>query len=168
MPKSKRDSSRIKNLINYKQKHKKKQMSNQNQFQLPPTRNFPVWKSNAKLTIMGTELEAISQFMETGNYANAAYQNVINRGLIEGTIELRYEKLNKEGTAYEPMTDEESKEQREQFEKLVKEAKEIAEQAKSPQPPSQEGLPHLDAIVDPTGQPATKEIVTEESKIITL
>ena len=149
-----------------KDKLKTKRTMESNQNQLPKVRQFPAWKSTAQLSITGQELEAIAQFMDNASSATMAYQNIVNRGLIEGLIELKYEKLNEEATAYVPMNDEESKPYRDQFESLVKQAKEIAEQAKKnieqekELAESQKDLPRIDAVVDPTGQPAETKIIT--------
>lgn len=152
-------------LKNDKLKKQQRIMENQ-QNQVPNVRQFPAWKSNVELTITGRELEAIAQFMDHAGPATMAYQQIVNRGLIDGNIELKYEKLNETGDGYEAMTDEESAPYRAEFEALVKQAKDIAAQAKEKiaqekeLAESQKDLPQIDAIVDPTGQPAEAKIVT--------
>lgn len=154
-------------LDNFKQQKQSRIMENQLN-QLPKVRQFPAWSSNAQLSITGKELELIANFMDQAGAATMAYQNIVNRGLIEGTIDMKYEKLNADATAYEPMSTEEAAPYRAEFESLVKQAKEIAQQAveqvkqEADLVKSQENLPQIDAILDPTGQPAQK------SKIITM
>lgn len=151
-------------LVNHK-KQKLENIMESNQNQLPKVRQFPAWNSNAQLSITGRELEALAQFLDNTSPAVMAYQQIVNRGLIEGTIELKYEKLNEAGTDYEVMSAEESAPLRAEFEALVKQAKDIAEQAKAQVlaedlAKSQADLPKIDAIVDPTNQPAASKIIT--------
>jgi hypothetical protein len=147
-------------LINHKNQQHQRIMENQQ----PTVRQFPSWNSNAQISMTGRELEAIAQFMDNAQAAVMAYQHIVNRGLLEGTIELKYEKLNDAQTGYEPMSTEESAPYRAEFEALVKQAKDIAQQAKAQilqedLAKSQENLPRIDAIVDQTGQEVSKKII---------
>jgi hypothetical protein len=180
MPKTRKNKDRNKNLLKFKQKHKKSIMSdnNANQFQMPPTRQTPTWESTDIFEVSGNELEVFSELMDVSARAYAAYTNIINRGLLNGTVQIQHEKLNAAKNGYELMTDEEAAPLREQVKNVIAETKKIAEETKARiareleekyLAKEQEGLPRIDAIVDPTGKEASTEIVEpEQAKIITL
>jgi hypothetical protein len=179
MPKSRKNNDRNEKLLKYKHKHKKKKMSNnQDQFQMPPTRQTPAWESNELFEVSGSELEVFSELMDVSARAYAAYTNIINRGLLNGKVEIQHEKLNAAKDGYEPMSDAEAAPLKQQVRDVIAQSKKIAQETKERitreiqekmLSESQAGLPRIDAIVDPTGQEATDEVVQpEQAKIITL
>lgn len=124
----------------------------------PNIRQFPVWAANDKIEVYGREWEEIFNFINGVQGAFAAAASVMNRNILDGKIKMRFEKLGAEG--FVPMTPEEENPYQQEFGKLIAQAKQIADQAikqMQQEPPSQEGLPNLNDIVDANGNPYPKE-----------
>jgi hypothetical protein len=89
MATSRKDKSRKKNLTNFKNKAKKKTMSN-----LPEQKPFhqvPTWKSTESFEIQGSELEALYNYFNIVAPAFTAIQQVFARGIQNGKIQIGYQ-----------------------------------------------------------------------------
>lgn len=120
MAQSRKNKKRKHQLTNFKQKHKQ-QMSNQQQPQqsMPLVRNIPIWDAEARISVTGYEWEAIQNALGQLNIAQQAAQSVVSRNLVEGTIKMKFEKLNPLTVQYEDMTAEEQAPYVANFEKMI-------------------------------------------------
>lgn len=112
MPQAKKNKDRKENLNAFKEKQKLKtkimsEVQQQNAPQAAPVRQVPVWKSNEKLEILGVEFEAIYNYINSIQGAYAAVQGIMNRNILNGKVQIDFEKLNEDQTAYVPMSEEE-------------------------------------------------------------
>ena len=169
MSKSRKNPGRKENLQKYKNKHKKQESMNQSQFELPEVRQSPVWKSDELLEVSGQEWETLFNFVENSSAAFMAANAVMSRNIINGKIKLKFEKLNKETLQYSDMSAEEEAPYQTEFQKAVQQAVQQAnatpetksklvtldqtEETETLEPPSQEGLPRIDSLVDAQGNP---------------
>lgn len=172
MSQSRKDPKRAQKLINHKNtiKQNRRKMEKQNQTQLPPVTQVPVWKSTDVIEVTGQEWQIISDYLSQAERATMAFHAVMNRNVLNGVIKLQFQKLNDEKTQYVAMSEDEQKPYQDEFQTMLKQAKEIAqktvEQAEAEEENSQEGVPHLDAIVDSQGNEASSD--NSGAKIITL
>lgn len=159
-----KNKNRQDNLNKFKSKHKKQMPKELNN----DVRQYPVWDADQVLEVYGAEWDAIFNFVNSVQTAYMACSSVMNRAVLDGKVRLKFEKALPNGE-FAPMTPEEEKPYQEQFAETVRKAKEIAaeavKRAKQPEPPSQEGLPHIDALVDSSGTPISSEN-RGEAKII--
>lgn len=133
---------------------------------MPEIRQSPTWPSDEMLEISGSELETILNFVEASSSAFMATNAVMSRNIINGKIKLKFEKLNKDTFQYEEMTPEEEapyqkevqnaidaaiKMQKASSQTIVTSEEIEAESAEIFTPPSQEGLPRIDGLVDEHG-----------------
>lgn len=161
MAKSKTDPTRKAKVVKFKENQKKQNMSQQTA-QPDPIRQVPQWKSTDTITLNGLEFEAIYNFINGVQGAYGAMQSVMQRNIVDGTIKIGFEKLNDEKTAYVPMTDEEQAPHKAQFDEMLNKLKAqaagmVKREDEHLEPESQEGLPHIDAIVDVEGNPVTSQ-----------
>lgn len=177
MSKAKRDNSRKENLIKFKEKQKtKKRMSEDQKLpsevpQLPEVRNVPVWDSQETISMNGLEFEAIFNFINGVSAAYSAVSSIMNKNILTGAVKMSFEKLTADKSAYVAMTEEEQAPYLAEFESAIAGVKsqlaniekgaapyyETADQKEQyPEPPSQEGLPQLDALVDADGHEVNK------------
>ena len=94
MPKSRQNKDRKQNLINYKSKHKKKNMSETNTLQMPEIkqiRQVPVWKQDDEFVITGTEFLALQNFFNLFAEPITSMQEIFKRHLDSGTIQVKYQ-----------------------------------------------------------------------------
>ena len=157
MPVSKHRKNHKKQVEKFKQKQKS--MTTEQTPQLPEVRNFPVWKSSETLELNGMEFEAIFNFVNGAAKAYEACQSIMNKGLLNGTIKMAFEKLvTIDGEpSYERMTDEESAPLVKEFEDMITNIKNGIPQLQ----PQEESIPRLDAIVDAYGNPVAESVVNE-------
>ena len=114
----------------------------------------PVWDATTKFEITGQELEILVRANEQNSQAALVFQNLINNGLLDGKIRMKYFKVNESGSGYTPMSDDEAKPYDEDLQNLIKQAKDVAAQAKKQVAEGQEGkATRLDAIVNQHGEP---------------
>jgi hypothetical protein len=127
----------------------------------------PVWDSAAKFEISGSELEALVRANEANSQAAMALQNIINTGLLQGTIKMKYFKANEQGSGYSPMTEEESKPYEENMQFLIAQAKEIAEKAvkEAKDNAGEKPAQRLDAIVNQHGE-AYEDLGSKKLKVV--
>lgn len=90
-------------------------------------REVPVWKSQDVIEMTGADFEVIYNFIMNAQGAFLAAQGIMNRNLVNGTIQLDFEKF--EDGKYVPMTDEEKAPYKEQFEIAVTAAKQKMKEA---------------------------------------
>jgi hypothetical protein len=184
MSKSRKNPERNKNLKSYKNRiqtekqiknkintimSERTQQSNQ-PVGMPEIRQSPVWKSDEMLEITGAEWETLFNFVENSSAAFMAANAVMSRNIINGKVKLKFEKLNKESFMYEDMTSEEEAPYQAEVQKAIDAAVKAVSQSNSAivtseeieaesaeifTPPSQEGLPVLDGLVDANGTPLT-------------
>lgn len=154
MAQSRRDKSRKKNLQNYKNKSKKKSMSNSPE--MKPFRQVPTWSSTENFEIQGAELEALYNYFNIVAPAFTAIQQVFARGIQGGKIKVGYE--YEDGT---PVADDEIKAYTQKLnsyfkDKLEKEGidPDTAEVAVAPNP---EAEAPAAKILNLHGAPATQE-----------
>lgn len=170
MSKSRTNKDRKQNVLNYKSKHKKP-MSKKQQELDPTVKPSPFWPGDAKIEMFGAEWDAIFNFINSVAPAYAACSSVMNRGVLDGVIKIRFERQDPTTGEVTPLSPEEEVPYQQQFQETIKQAKEIAAQAvaKANQPeqenepdyPSQEGLPVLDALVDPNGNAVSSESLSK-------
>lgn len=172
MSKSKTNKDRRDNVLKYKQSHKQKLMSKQQEQLLDPNvRPSPQWKGDQLISMFGAEWDAIFNFINSVGPAYSACSSVMNRGVLEGVVTMKFERVNPETGETTELTEAEQKPYQDQFAETIKQAKEIAAKAVKQAAgdvnekaeltpddyPSQEGLPVLDAIVDANGAPYQSE-----------
>lgn len=173
MAKTKTNKDRKQNVINYKNKHKRKPMNQQQELD-PNVTPQPTWPANAEIKMFGAEWDAIFNFINSVSSAYAACSSVMNRAVLDGTVKMKFARIDPASGQATELKPEEEAPYQEQMANTIKQAKEIANQAvkkahegdgtildANSQPiggseleyPSQEGLPVLDQIVDPSGNP---------------
>jgi hypothetical protein len=163
MPKSKVDKTRKNKLEQFKQNQKRmKEQAKQNQEmnqQIPEVREQPYWSSNDDLIVKGAEFESlyngINNMMQFMQPVFGAAQSIMQRNIINGTIKVRFEKLQMEKApdgseypTYVPMSDEEQAPHIDNFNKLVESVKN--NQLKVEQL-SDENVPSINEIVNENG-----------------
>lgn len=117
MPQSRKNKDRKQKLNKYKTNHK---MSSNNLANgMPPVRNVPTWKHTDNIVVTGYEWEAIQNSLAHLQLAQQAAQSVMSRNIVNGTIQMDFEKLNPQTLQYEPMTDAEKQPHREDFAKML-------------------------------------------------
>lgn len=106
-------------------KNKIKQMTeNSNVPQMPPVRNIPVWDKNATIKIKGFEWEVIFNTIQSLQVLQQAASSVMSRNIIEGVIEMDFEKLDPTTLKYVEMTQEEKDPYVKEFHDYITNAKE--------------------------------------------
>lgn len=166
MAKSRKDPKRARKLIKYKNKYKRRNMEKTTQ-QLPPVTQYPVWNANDKIEVNGAEWEAIGQLLQSAESAIAAYHAVMNKNVLNGTIRMKFQKLNEAGTEYVDMAPEEDAKHQAEFQGMLKQAKELATKAVAKAQAdelaeTQKDLPRIDSLTD---NPLD---VTGEAKVIAI
>lgn len=160
-----------------KRKTNQKNMSNQEKnVAMPPVRTIPTWNPEANITLKGFEWEAIQNGLGSLQLSMQAAQSVMSRNIIDGNIQMDFEKLNNATMQYEPMTEEEKAPHRKAFDEQIAAFKEaqksgqglqkgVVEQADESQvqsEPEQES-----GLVNVHGEALTAENVGQ-AKIITM
>ena len=158
--------SESKHRKNHKQKlekfKNKQKMSNNNQQEqtLPKVRQVPIWKSQETIEMNGLEFQQIFNFINSVEGAYAACQSIMNKNILKGTVQIDFEKLNEDQSAYVPMTDEEkaphTKEVNDTLNNLkAQSAKMVRREDLHLEPKSQENVPVLEeefgVLVDMNG-----------------
>lgn len=148
MPKSRKNPERKDKLNNYKKQNKREKimenLQNLNN-QLPQTREVPRWDANEKIEVTGKEFELLYNFVTSIGDAYAAAQSIMSRNILNGKIQVDFEKLvdNGDGTfQYVEMTDEEQAPKKEEYNKLINSI--LSKQAEMPEeftPVDENGLP---------------------------
>lgn len=121
MPKSKNRKDHKQKLNQFKTKQK--QMSNEQQFEIPAVRNVPVWANDAKIEMNGFEFEAIFNGLMQIQAAQQAVNGIMSRNILSGNIQMDFEKISDDKQSYVPMTEEEKAPYKAEFEKAVEAAK---------------------------------------------
>jgi hypothetical protein len=124
MAQSRKDKSRKQNVQNYKQKSKKKTMSETPE--MKPFHQVPTWSSTETFEIQGIELEALYNFFNIFAPAFTSIQQVFARGIQSGKIKVGYE--YQDGT---PVGDDEIKAYTEKLNEYFKNRKASDEQVSS-------------------------------------
>jgi hypothetical protein len=122
MPKSKVDKSRKDKLNNYKKQHKKSLIMQENQLNLPEVREVPTWAADQKIEVTGKEFELLYNFVTSVGDAHAAAQSIMSRNILNGNIQMSFEKLVKTDNgdvSYEKMSPEESAPKQAEYQKLI-------------------------------------------------
>lgn len=159
MPKS-RNRKEHKEKLNTRKEKMNDQVQDQQQSDV---RGIPTWDANELLEVYGAEFAAIQEYIASVPQAYAAVNSILNRNCLNGKVTMKFEKPDANGNFVE-LTPEEAAPHEEQFQNTLNEAKRLAKEAiershggQFPEPPSQEGLPRIDAIVDQTGTPVADE-----------
>lgn len=140
MSKAKTNKSHKLRTNNFKIKQSLKRMSEQIKFpESPIEQQFPVWSSKADIKMSGLEFEAIYNFLQVFRNPVMAAETILQTNIKNGTIKYAYK--DKEGKDV-PV------EEVEKYQKAVE--KFFAEQQAAQ---SQEGIPNLNTIVGPDGEP---------------
>lgn len=84
----KKNKARKQNLINYKNKVKRK-MSEQTQ-NIPNIRQYPTWSSQESIEVTGLEWEQIYNVLNIFRQAIVAGESVMQRNLEKGKIQMKY------------------------------------------------------------------------------
>lgn len=155
-----KNKERKSNLQNFKNNHKMERQQNEQTPELAPNVfQQPTWRNDAKIDVTGAEFEAIMRAVDQMGQASAALQNIVNRNLLQGTITMTYFKVDETGTAYTPLTEEESAPYRQTLQDVIAQANAIAAQAVADAEngaAGEKGVPpakRLDAIVNQFGEP---------------
>lgn len=163
MPKSKTDPKRKDNVKRFKENQKQKNMP-QELPQPDPIRQVPVWKSTQNIEMNGLEFEAIFNYINAAQGAYGAIQSILQRNILNGGVDIAFEKLNEEKTGYVSMTAEEQAPHKAEVAKMInalksQAAKMVRREDLHLEPPvpsdSQEGVPFIDALVDTNGNPVS-------------
>lgn len=155
-------------LENFKQKQKHiKNMSEQAQTggpQLPEVRNFPIWDKNAKIEMFGYEWEIIFNSIANLQVLQQATNSVMSRNIVNGTINMDFEKLNPGTLEYSAMTDEEKVPYKKEFNEMLDKMRGAAQDMPKPVGviPETDGS---DIGTDPNQQPEAK-VVQMNSQIV--
>lgn len=166
MPKSRINKNRKEKVKEYKQvKQIENQLKNQIKMerqQIPEhmkVRTVPKWKSTDTLELNGLEWETIYNTLSNIRAAIVAADSVMNRNIVNGKIQVEFEKLNDAGTDYVTLTGEDEAPYRKQFQEMLDK---IKEQGENPQP-IEEAQPEQQQakIVDLEGNPVTSEELAE-------
>jgi hypothetical protein len=158
MPKSKNRAEHKTKLQKFK-KQKQQKMSEQ-QMTIPEVRNVPVWDNNAKIEMTGYEFEALYNGLQQIQTAQQAVNGIMSRNILNGTIQMEFEKFDKAAQNYVPMTEEEKAPFKADFAKAV-------EAAKNPKKEEPLIVEPESTLVAPDGLPVTSEDLKQEAKIIT-
>lgn len=163
MAQSRKNPNRKNKQNNFKNKHKQMSQPNQqNQQQLPLVRTVPYWGNTADINVKGFEWEVIQNALGQLALASQATQAVMSRNIVEGTIKMRFEKLNPLTVGYDPMTDEEQAPYIADYNVMIEKFKEQqrAEAVKQPT---------TSAIVSETGEPfVTEKVKKPRAKVVKL
>lgn len=166
---SKHNKTHKQRVNNYKQtiKQTRQKMNEQTQQpnaqQLPPVRSLPVWANDATIKLTGYEWEAIHNGLSQIQIAQQAAQAVLSRNIVDGVINVEFEKLDPTTLQYIPMTEEEKAPYRENLKATI-------EQIKNPIVPTQEIAVEA-SVEEPTPVIVGPDGVTpasEGAKIITM
>jgi hypothetical protein len=168
MAKSRKDPKRAQKAVEFKNKHKRRNMEKINE--APKVMQSPVWQANDTIEVNGAEWQAIADFISQSERAVMAFHAVMNKNVLNGTIKMKFQKLSEAGTEYVDVTPEEDAKYQADFQNMLNQANDLARKAvaaakEQELATSQEGLPQLDALVAPDGTPAGEE---NKAKIITL
>lgn len=125
MPTAKHRKEHKQKLVNFKQKQKE-QMQEKQVPQMPPYRNIPTWDKNAKIEILGYEWEVIYNTVAQMQLLGQATNAVMSRNIVNGTINMDFEKLDPQTLEYGPMTDEEKQPLLEEFQNTIQAIKDRA------------------------------------------
>lgn len=168
-----------KNRKNHKQKlnnfkTNQRHMSNQAAQQLAEIRTVPVWNPEANILIKGFEWEAIQNGLGSLQMSMQAAQSVMSRNIVEGNIQMDFEKLDPQTLQYVPMTEDEKTPHREAFAQQVIAFKEA--QLSTQNTPKNESVivtednpvSNESGLVKPNGEALTSENVNQPAKIITM
>lgn len=133
--------------------------------QLPEVREIPTWKSSDTIEMKGAEFESLYNFINELNYimqgAFGAAQAIMQRNIVNGVIDVNFEKLVTEDgvPSYQPMSEDEAAPHKAKFKESIAEIKaKVAEAVEKMKIGTQDGEyqpgPLLDAIVDQNGNVA--------------
>lgn len=156
MPKSKNRKNHNTKLNKYKNQ---KNMSEQ-QYEIPEVRNIPIWANDAVIPITGVEFEAIFNNLMSLQTAQQAVNGIMSRSILDGIIQMDFERYDKEKKDYVPMSEEAKAPYKADFAKAVA-------AAKAPKP--QEGLIEKEPlIVNPlTGKEMKSDTLPkQEAKVV--
>lgn len=137
MPKVTHNKTHKKRLNKFKanQKRMTEQKTQQGAPQFPPYRNVPTWDKNAKIEMFGYEWEVIYNTVAQLQALVQATNAVMSRNIVNGIIDMDFEKLDPKTLEYVEMSDEEKKPLREDFNNLINSLKAQADaQAAAIQP----------------------------------
>lgn len=146
-------------------KNKRKKMNNQSA--MPPVRNVPIWAPDAKIEVTGYEWEAINDGIGQMSLAIQAIQAVMSRNIVNGNIQMDFEKLNPLSMQYEPMAEDEKVKYRADFAAVLKGFKDnqAKEQVAEKEPVTQQES----LLVDSSGAKIQSEEPTkEQAKVVNM
>lgn len=117
MPQSKNRKNHKTQVNKFKNKIKQQMSEAQNaaQQQIPPVRSVPVWANDAVIKMSGLEFEAMYNTLMQMQLAQQAANSIMSKNILDGTIQMDFEKLSDDKQSYVPMTDEEKAPHVEQF-----------------------------------------------------
>ena len=127
----KKNKDRKQQLLNFKQKTKKKMDENQVINELQGIKTYPVWASQEKLDITGLEFEAMYNAINIFREGLVAAESVMQRGLEQGKITMKY--VDAEGKDVAP---EKVKDYSEKMQAILKARQAEQEKGNTPAPTS--------------------------------
>lgn len=107
-------------LENFKQKQK--QMSKEQTTQppqMPEIRNIPTWDKNAKIELYGYEWEVLYNSIAGLQVLQQVAQGVMSRNVLNGTVDMDFQKLDPATLQYVDMTDEEKASYKKDFATMI-------------------------------------------------
>lgn len=111
-------------LENFKQKQK--QMSKEQTTQppqMPEIRNIPTWDKNAKIELYGYEWEVLYNSIAGLQVLQQVAQGVMSRNVLNGTVDMDFQKLDPATLQYVDMTDEEKASYKKDFATMIENVK---------------------------------------------
>jgi hypothetical protein len=124
-------------------KQKQKQMSKeQTPPQMPEIRNVPTWDKEADIELKGYEWEVLYNSIANLQILQQVAQGVMSRNVLNGTINMDFQKLDPTNLSYVDMTDEEKAPYKKDFATMIEKMK--SQQEKQAQP---ETTDKQDAII---------------------
>jgi hypothetical protein len=163
MPKSKNRTEHKQKLNQFKQNQKMEQ----NKMEIPAVRNIPIWGNDTEIVMKGFEWEAIFNGLMGIQTAQQAANSVMTRNVLNGTINMDFEKFDKEKGAYVPMTPAEKEPYIADFEKAKQAAKGIGTEKVASAILNSDGLAQPAATDGKVEEPATgSEEAPQTAKIV--
>lgn len=139
MAKTKHNSSHKTRVNNFKNQNKQKlknMAENTPGYEIPEVRNVPVWANDSKIVITGFEFECLFNSLMQVQTAQQAVNGIMSRNILEGNIQMDFEKYDPARKDYGPMTDEEKVPYKADFAKAVEAAKRPQTENKIITPPT--------------------------------
>lgn len=166
-----------KKLQNFKQKQKQMSKEQTEQIpQMPEIRNIPTWDKDANIELKGYEWEVIYNSIASLQVLQQVAQGVMSRNVLNGTVDMDFQKLDPQTLQYVNMTDEEKASYKAEFASMIENVKKQQAEAETKLAKQERNNPAVVVEEDKVpvvnnGEPATaeekvSESTTTEAKVI--